>query len=56
MERFTTCRHLALVAVIRNLAVYQRFTMIDATGTSHVRVLQVFCNHGVVPQFTGLVG
>ena len=56
MEHLAAGGHLALVAVVGNLAVYQRFTVVDTAGTRHIRIRHVLCEQGIVPEFAGPVG
>ena len=55
MEHLAASGHLAIVAVVGNLAIYQRLAVVDATGACHVRVCNVLSKQGVVPEFAGLV-
>ena len=55
VEHFAASGNLALVAVIGNLAVYQRLTVVYTAGSRHIRIRNVLCKQGVVPQFAGAV-
>lgn len=55
MEHLTAGSHLTLITVIGNLTVYQRFAMVNATSSRHIRVGHVLCKQRVVPKFAGFV-
>ena len=56
VEHLAAGRHLPGNPVVGNVAVHERFAVVDAAGSRHVRVRRVLRLEGVVPQFARTVG
>ena len=55
MEHLATSRHLAIVAIIRELSRHQGFAVINAARIFANRVLHILCKERLEPEFSGLV-
>jgi len=56
MEHFATIGHITIKSVIRNLALFQRFAMINAPRDFANRVLHISLKESLQPKFTRLIG
>ena len=56
VEHLAASRHLSGNPVVGNVPVHERFTVVDAAGTRHVRVRDVLRLEGVVPELARAVG
>lgn len=55
VKHFTTSRHLAVVAIIREFTLHQRLAVINAARIFANRVLHILCKERFEPEFSGLV-
>ena len=56
MEHLAASGHFAVVTVIREFSLHQRFAVIDAVRAFANRVLHIFGKERLEPEFAGLVG